>query len=422
MSSFKDNNDKWLDDLLEKAIGGKKMEPDFERWQQSHPEAVEMLTSRANRQTSTSTHPLSIWRIIMKSSVTKLAAAAVIIIGVVLSTTIWNKSIPTASAAQQVLAEAVKAVANLRSVYIKAQMRTVAHDNFELIGLDYDFVPVEMWKEFDGTSPGKWRFEKPERVAVMDGQSTTMLMKNKYACKAGTGAGFVQWLKPLLDVDKVLDSELRKAQSKGSELLLTHEQAADGNDKLVVTVDASAQGDFTNDWCKNTTIIESDNQRVYTFDAQTKFLESLKVYVHAKDNDVLVFEITDIKYNIDINPTLFTLKLPDDVIWLEEPKVLEDKYQQMSPKEVAAAFFQACAEENWDEVLKFWNATTVDQRIKNYLGGLEIISIGEPFKSGLYPGWFVPYEVKFKSGRIKKMNLAVRNDNPAKRYVVDGGF
>ncbi len=95
----------------------------------------------------------------------------------------------------------------------------------------------------------------------------------------------------------------------------------------------------------------------------------------------------------------------------------------MGPKEVAHAFFQACANEDWGEFSKFFVASEVDQRLKNILGGLEIISIGEPFKSGLYPGWFVPYEIRFKHDReTKKMNLAVRNDNPAKRYVVDGGF
>jgi hypothetical protein len=66
--------------------------------------------------------------------------------------------------------------------------------------------------------------------------------------------------------------------------------------------------------------------------------------------------------------------------------------------------------------------SAVDEGLKSYLGGLEIISIGEPFKSGLYAGWLVPYEIKFRDGYIKKMNLAVRNDNPAKRYIVDGGF
>jgi len=60
--------------------------------------------------------------------------------------------------------------------------------------------------------------------------------------------------------------------------------------------------------------------------------------------------------------------------------------------------------------------------MKDIFGGLEIISIGEPFKSGKYPGWFVPYEIEFKSGGVKKFNLAVRNDNAAKRWQVDGGF
>ena len=94
----------------------------------------------------------------------------------------------------------------------------------------------------------------------------------------------------------------------------------------------------------------------------------------------------------------------------------------MSPKEVAYAFFQAWADEDWEELLKFWPHSGVSEELKQHMGGLKITSIGEPFKSGLYPGWFVPYEIKFKNGGIKKMNLAVRNDNAAKRYIIDGGF
>lgn len=359
----------------------------------------------------------------MKSRISKLAAVAVIIVTMFVGLQILK---PTEVSAAQVLAEAAKAVANLRSVYIKAQMRTIAHDNFERIGLDYDFVTLEMWKEFDGTPHGKWRFEKPGRVVVMDGQSSVLLIRLNHAAKGGINTGFVIWLRPLLDIDKVLDSEIELAQEQDSELLLTHEEGPDGTDKLVVIVDAFAQGDFTNDWCKNSSIIESDNRRIYRFDTETKLLDSLQVYVYPEDGEeVLVFETTDIQYNIDIDPALFTIELPDDVIWYEEPKELADneKYQLMGPKEVARAFFQACADEDWDEFSKFFVASEVDQRLKNILGGLEIISIGEPFKSGLYPGWFVPYEIRFKHDKEnKKMNLAVRNDNTANRYVVDGGF
>ena len=252
-------------------------------------------------------------------------------------------------------------------------------------------------------------------IAIADPPESRSSRRNQYRiCR----------VEPLLDVDKVLDSEIKLAQEQGSELLLTHQQGLDGKDKLLVSIEALAQGDFTNDWLKNKSISASDNLRIYTFDAETKLLETLEVYVHTAGEDVMVLQITDIEYNLDIDPELFSLELPEDVIWYGQPKELADneKYEQMGPKEMTQAFFQACADENWDEFLNFWSASAVDQRIKDYLGGIEIISIGEPFKSGRYAGWFVPYEIKFKSGGTKKMNLAVRNDNPAKRYVVDGGI
>jgi hypothetical protein len=192
----------------------------------------------------------------------------------------------------------------------------------------------------------------------------------------------------------------------------------------VIEIEAAAEGDYTNDYLKNTSFRESDHKMIYRFDSETKLLKGFEFYVHTDKEDVLVFEVTDIEYNLEIDNGLFTIELPADVIWFQEPKPLanNERYQQMTPKEVAQDFFQACADENWDEMLKFWPMSAVDEELKGYLGGLEIISIGEPFKSGLYPGWFVPYEIKFRDGTIKKMNLAVRNDNPAKRYIVDGGF
>jgi hypothetical protein len=148
------------------------------------------------------------------------------------------------------------------------------------------------------------------------------------------------------------------------------------------------------------------------------------VYVHTPDKDVLIFEVTEIEYNIEIDDSVFSLELPEDMIWYKEPEILPDneKYQQMGPGEMAQAFFQACADENWDEILKFEPFSEVPQWLKDKYGGLEIINIGEPFKSGGYSGWFVPYEVGLKSGGTQKLNLAVRNDNPAKRYVEDGGL
>ena len=67
------------------------------------------------------------------------------------------------------------------------------------------------------------------------------------------------------------------------------------------------------------------------------------------------------------------------------------------------------------------NASIIDEFKKEY-GGLQIISIGKSFKSGRYAGVYVPYEVKLKSGEILKHNLALRNDNAEKIWMIDGGY
>jgi hypothetical protein len=104
MKSPKDKN--WLDEALAEAIGSEKSEPDFEKWKRNHPEAVEMLTSRApleaspageatdtrstsltgraGRKPPATAGPLSIRSIIMKSRITKLATAAAIIVAVLI--------------------------------------------------------------------------------------------------------------------------------------------------------------------------------------------------------------------------------------------------------------------------------------------------------------------------------------------------
>jgi hypothetical protein len=381
------------------------------------------------REANSATLQPSIWRIIMKSRIIKLSAAAAIIVAAVLTMNIFHKSIPvisTASAAQ-LLTEAAKAVEDVRSIHIKARMRTLPHDNLGMIGLEYDFIPIEMWKKVDDRGIVLWKVEKPGRVIATNDDSTIMLIKptneavKNRPCPIGA---FDTWYGHLMNVDEIIDDVLKETTEQVNDQLCMHNEVSKDGTELVLETESTAQGDFTNDWCKNRLITESDYKKVYRFDAETKLLKNFEVYVHTEKEDVLVFEVTDIEYNPEISNGFFTVELPSNVIWYVEPQIIADneKYEKMTPKETAEAFFRACAEENWDEFLKFWSTSRVDERLKGHFGGLEIISIGEPFKSGLYPGWFVPYEIKFKDGSTKKMNLAVRNDNPAKRWVVDGGI
>ena len=368
---------------------------------------------------------MSLWRTIMNSRITKLAAAAVIIVSVVFFATIWNKTVSTASAAAvQMLTEASKAIQDVQSIHIKAQMRTLPGDNFGNIGLDLDFAPIEMWKKIDDANVLRWRIEKPQRVIVTDGNSTIMLMRPNYAVKSEKPypiGCFDTWFGPLMNVEDLLDSAMREAKNRSDTELHLRQTVSSSGPESVLEIDSNAAGDLTNDYLKNKFIFESDHKEVYYFDAQTKLLKGFEVFVHTDKGDVLIFEVNEIEYNPQIDDGLFKLELPQDVIWSQQPQVLPDneKYVNMTPKQAAEAFFKACADANWDEYLKFQVTSRVDERLKEIYGGLEIVSIGEPFKSGLYGGWFVPYEIKL---RPQEINVRLSNANSAKRFVITGWF
>lgn len=364
----------------------------------------------------------------MHSKITKFAVAAVVLVAVGLSITVFDKTMPTAYAAE-VLQEAIDAVSDLWSVHMKAKMRTRASDNFANIDFNYDFVEITMWKRTNANGQVQWRVEKPGRVLLMDGQKTTMFIEPNTGVlieRVLPLGCYDSWCGRLLDVRELLDNELQKAKTNPDrEISLWHKEV-EGRDKIMLEVEVAAdipEGAYL----RNKFISHSDHLKVYRFDTETKLLEGLQVYVHTVNDDILIFEVTEIEYNVEIDDGIFALDLPEDIIWTRDPEILDDneRYEEMSPKEAVEGFFQACADENWEEVLKYWGSSQIDDRIKAYLGGLEIISLGEPFQSGRYArglGWFVPYEIRFKSGEVKKMNLAIRKDNPAKRFIVDGGL
>jgi hypothetical protein len=185
----------------------------------------------------------------------------------------------------------------------------------------------------------------------------------------------------------------------------------------VLRMAPKAKGNFTNEWTRNKSIPESDHTRVYRFDVQSKRLTGLQVLV----GNTVVLETTAIRYNEPINPATFALALPENATFSVDPEQMPaNRPLPQTARETAVRFFDALATQDLDGLRTV--STHADERFLRGCGGLTVISIGEPFQSGLYAGWFVPYQVKFANGEFKQHNLAVRNDNPAHRWHMDGGF
>jgi hypothetical protein len=140
--------------------------------------------------------------------------------------------------AADVMTQGAKVAAQLTSVHLQGRMRTPAADNFSYIDPAQEFTSIELWKELGGL--GRWRIEKPGRVAAMDGQSTTLFIRSANTAlrlpQPARSAFDTDWLHRIADLEKTLSSETRLAQTKGWPMTLTHETVG-GATKAVVTIE-----------------------------------------------------------------------------------------------------------------------------------------------------------------------------------------
>ena len=338
---------------------------------------------------------------------------------------IMLSSAPKAQAtAAAVMTKGAQVMAKLTTVHLRGQLRTDPGDNFSSIDANSDFCTIELWKQF--SPQPKWRVDKPGRIALMDGQSTLLYLKEpaNTAVKIPqvTSSAFdTEWLHRIANLSETITLEVKHAQQQGWKLELTEELGADGKSKSIVTVHAKS-GLPDDDYVKNKFFHDADTRRVYRFDGETGRLEAVQIFLNKSSGETQIFDLTQIDYNQPIAPEIWQLDLPANVNWYKEPQKLPDneKYASMTADQAASAFFEACGRSDWKEVEKFMSP--VNTRTKNRLGGLAVIKLGDSFSSDAYYGRFVPYEIKLKSGEVLKHNLAIRNDNPTHRWQVDGGL
>ncbi len=327
-----------------------------------------------------------------------------------------------ANAANTLLVKSINALADIKSVYMEFNVRTLEGDNFDYIDMKAGFVEHKLWKVFG--NPSKWRIEKPGRTVVMDGKNQYMYESGTggLALKAGADAGFVEWMQILLDPVKILRKEKDFATGNDAKYNIN-----DKGNTIILTVQAKALGDFRNTYALNKSIPESNNRRVYTFDKFTNLLKSFEVYIDSAGREIQVIHLKTIKYNQPVDEAVFIIDLPLNITWLSVNDMFNNTgLKVITSEEAAKQFFTACQKEDWESVSQlipgFKDFPELEKAVKEQYGGLTIISIGRSFKSGRYVGEFVPYTVKCKNGYVKTFTLSLRCDNSEKKWVVDGGF
>jgi len=94
----------------------------------------------------------------------------------------------------------------------------------------------------------------------------------------------------------------------------------------------------------------------------------------------------------------------------------------------ARDFFTALKDKDWDAAAKFYPPDMpkgkrfddlFDERLKGLVAGLEIVSIGTPYRQGNWT--MVPYEVQFKAGGSQTNSLRLEKRTNG-QWIWGGGF
>jgi len=136
-----ENDNEWLDSMLESQIHHKPEQFDFQKWADNHPEEARLLRCGFEKSCrSTKTKLFEIWRFIMESKVTRYSAAAVVALAAVL---VLFGPFGTSKNGGVVLADVQKKVAGIETMIIRGT-KTYTHPDkdgeiFEFDGIKCQF-------------------------------------------------------------------------------------------------------------------------------------------------------------------------------------------------------------------------------------------------------------------------------------------
>jgi hypothetical protein len=336
------------------------------------------------------------------------AAAAVVVLGFVG----WIAAIllggpPTLAAVLEPVAEATGRV---KAVHVVMRMLTGDGEDFSYVNLEGDPRPVEAWVRWPVMpgDPGQARIDKEDRVYSFDGVETVFHHPLRNEAFRGRGAGVgidlfwpAAWLRHMRDVPPGDVEILDDGRSRGQAWVLFRERGVD-----TAGLEPSFLGEF-------------DRETEVVWNLDNHLLEGLRRWVYHNGERVLFSEIVTIEYPDSLDEATFRLDLPEDVRWggvKEAPIELLD----LGPREVARRLFEAAERGDRDELELFCpSPMMVDWLLEQR--PIEILFLGDPFRSESGPQVFVPYRVRF-GDHVKEFNLALRNDNAQRRWVYDGGI
>ena len=348
------------------------------------------------------------------------SAAAVIAVAITLT---LNSPV---YAARKYFSGAIMAASDVKTMVMKLSVRTKPDEPIDYLNPSLDFIPATV-KVIYG-EPMLWSMEKKDgRNVLCNGDGYVYEWIGGKDGRVGwkkSAKGFVNSeLAAFLDPRLLLEAERRTAErNKG-----TKYQVIDNGELVVVMAMTTAQGDFSeSEYTLNTSLAEASTVRVYSFAKSTGELVQMRIDIVVDDKPITVIESESIAYNEPLTAS----NLSDKDLSQIEFQSMNIAVATSSPlvgitaDEAAKIILKAMNE--WDtEILNtamHYFKGDVMKIVEERYRGLEVKSIEKAVKSGLYPGRFVKCKVVLPNGKKETLTLALRNDNKAKVWLVDGGL
>lgn len=356
------------------------------------------------------------WKTVF-ATVTSVAAAIILFVILIPTGT-------SAIAAEKIFARAAGFFDSIRSYSVDVEVRTSAGENFTYANPAESFVGHTM----NVSSDGRWKLSKGGRVAISDGNNVYMWLPSMnwgWKCDLAGMHGVIYPFDVLLELDGLMHwMENYSAGLKGADCRKREDEKT-----IKLIIKAPAQGDYSNDYLKYTSIEDCDTRHTYVFSKTDGRLLSATIDAKYLCCYRTILRVNNIDYNVSFDEAAFSI--PDNIEWLDKTEGYLTRMEQVLPINV---FKGKSAEETVDELaraLKEWNEDELALVLHNYplsivtdygYKGCKLVRTGTSFKSGKYSGVFVPCEIEYQDGRKREANLALKNNKRWNIWEIDGGL
>jgi hypothetical protein len=304
------------------------------------------------------------WRIIMKSKITKLAAAAVIIVAAIFSINIIDMSVPTAFGIEQVIA----AYDSIRFLHVK-QFKANQEE------------PLEFWIKSDEQGRiANARYYLPEHVSPEDGaklvtwtpEKAELWFKRKNGYLIFQTKRIEGWMQDLVEQSqpKLVMKRLLEDQEAGK-----------------VDVDIQEPQEKQKPITITATYVTSPKKEIYYVNQATDLITCIEYYRIENDQEVLESTKEFYDYNVPIDEDMFSLEdeVPEDVTVVDQLNQLigipqGDMTDEQAAVETVRQFFQALIDKDYGKAGVIFSGVS-EEKAKEYVGHLNvtsIISVGPP--------------------------------------------